>query len=86
MITCGACGWTYDGQECPNCATFARLKVAQANFRPSEGLQRRARARNKRKAAGGTWWMQKAAESARARTAELPLAGQDAALPIGDRD
>lgn len=80
MNKCGDCGWEllFDGQDCPNCAQFVRLKNAQGEF------VKRRRRMNKRP--GNHFAEQSrryAAELAKGR--ELPLSGQDAALPPGDR-
>jgi len=59
---------------CPKCATAAEvIERVQANIRRRSKPERSA------------WWMGKAKAYGRQRQENLPLAGQDAALPVGDR-
>lgn len=77
------------GKPCENCEMFQRLQAAQARFKPTRAKLRLRQGPDKVQRAGrsGGWWMKKAKEHAEnlASGVALPLAGQDAALPVGDR-
>lgn len=66
------------GAPCPNCARFAQFEdTARALGKIQARRRRSQRAAHGR--SGAAWWMRKAAVGD-------TLAGQDAALPVGDRD
>lgn len=79
MNKCDKCGWTdvKPDQPCPNCARFEQFhKTAVAQGKVRTASHRKQLARQAPSGAG--WWFKQMQR-------DLPLAGQDAALPVGDR-
>jgi hypothetical protein len=84
-VKCARCEFeVVAGQPCANCARFEQFRqtaraLGKVRGRPEQDKVTRA-------GKGGSWWMKKAREhAATAAAGELPLSGQDAALPVGDR-
>lgn len=80
---CAKCrGKTLPNGICPKCSdvaeSVARLQAAHKRLRSEDILTRQ----NMRKS---SWWLRRAIEKAKTQAEELPLSGQDAALPVGDR-
>lgn len=83
-MNCTNCGQPSAADYCPNCEQFRdrleRLRVAQQERRRNPGPYRKP---PKRVGAGFMDQCRRAEQLAKA--GELPLSGQDAALPVGDR-
>lgn len=88
---CNKCNGELDRHGCPRCddpvMRLEQLRLAQIQLRQDlrSGVVKSRRARKRE----GAYFFQRArlfAEQRRAEQApELPLSGQDAALPVGDR-
>lgn len=80
MIRCNKCGRKLDGGPCTYCPDPAqRLMALQARVGP------KGRTAPPKRVQGSAWWMNKARQFAATKDRDLPLSGQDAAMPPQDR-
>lgn len=83
-MSCTNCGQPSAADYCAVCAQFReRLEELRAAHRERRRRMKLPVWRVQRKSPPG-WWLDQA--KAYARAGELPLTGQDAALPVGDRE
>ena len=67
-------------------ALIERLRKANANFKPVVAARERAVVWQRKRLQRASWWMGRMQnEKGKIQNGEMPLAGQDAALPVGDR-